>query len=107
MVGWYGLLPLIVAGLGTTAGAIVTRTETRFGIVFLWLFTAVYFAQYLMINLSYRQRDVMLPVLFFFACLGAPCLMRITGWRRWYAAYWLVLALIASGHLLARALLRA
>jgi hypothetical protein len=107
MLVWYGLLPLIVAGLGATGWRIAARTETRFGIVFLWLFTAVYFAQYLMINLSYRQRDVMLPVLFFFAWLGIPSPTSLSRWRRWYAAYWIVLALIAGGHLLARALLRA
>ena len=107
MLVWYGLLPLIAAGLGATAWRILTRSEVRFGIVFLWFFTAVYFAQYLMINLSYRQRDVMLPVLLFFAWLGAPYLMQVSRWRAWYAAYWLGLALIASGHLLTRALVHA
>ena len=52
---------------GGDSGRIAARTETRFGVVFLWCFTAIYFAQYLVINLSSRQRDVMLPVLLFFA----------------------------------------
>ena len=107
MLVWYGLLPVIVVGLGATGWRIVTRTETRFGVVFLWFFSAVYFAQYLLINLSYRQRDVMLPVLLFFACVGAPYLARMARWRTWYASYWIALALIASVHILARALMSA
>lgn len=107
MLVWYGLLPVIVVGLGATGWRIVTRTETRFGLVFLWFFSAVYFAQYLLINLSYRQRDVMLPVLLFFACVGAPYLARMARWRAWYASYWIALALIASVHILARALMSA
>ena len=39
-----GLLPVIVVGLGATGWRIVTRTETRFGVVFLWFFSAIYFA---------------------------------------------------------------
>ena len=107
MLVWYGLLPVIVVGLGATGWRIVTRTETRFGVVFLWFFSAIYFAQYLLINLSYRQRDVMLPVLLFFACVGAPYLARMARWRAWYASYWIALALIASVHILARALMSA
>jgi hypothetical protein len=107
MLVWYGLLPLIVVGLGATAWRIATRTETRFGVVFLWCFTAIYFAQYLMINLSYRQRDVMLPVLLFFAYLGLPDATHLARWRSRYVGYWLVLALLAGGHLLVRAFLRA
>jgi hypothetical protein len=107
MLVWYGLLPLIVAGLGATAWRIVTRTETRFGVVFLWCFTAIYFTQYLMINLSYRQRDVMLPVLLFFAFLGLPDAAHLARWRVRYAGYWLVLVLMAASHLLVRAFLRA
>jgi hypothetical protein len=107
MLVWYGLLPVIAVGLGVTAWRILTRTETRFGVMFLWCFAAVYFVQYLLINLSYRQRDVMLPVLLVFACLGAPYLMGLTRWRTWYATYWIVLALIASVHILARTLMSA
>lgn len=107
MLVWYGLLPLIVVGLGATAGRIAARTETRFGVVFLWCFTAIYFAQYLVINLSYRQRDVMLPVLLFFAYLGLPDATHLARWRSRYVGYWLVLALLAGGHLLVRAFLRA
>jgi hypothetical protein len=107
MLVWYGLLPVIVVGLGATGWRIVTGTETRFGVVFLWFFSAVYFAQYLLINLSYRQRDVMLPVLLFFACVGAPYVVRMARWRTWYASYWIALVLIASVHILARALMSA
>jgi hypothetical protein len=107
MLVWYGLLPFVVFGLTVTGWQIVKRKETRFGVVFLWCFTAVYFAQYLTINLSYRQRDVMLPVLLFFAFISLPHLMRLTRWKTWYASYWLALGLLAGTHLLVRAFLRA
>lgn len=107
MLVWYGLIPFIVAGLASTARRIVTRAEPRFGIVLLWVFSAVYFAQYLMINLSYRQRDVMLPVLIVFACIGIASMTPYAKWRRWYAGYGVMLALIAAAHLVARAILRA
>jgi hypothetical protein len=107
MFVWYALLPVIAVGLGASAWRILTRAETRFGVVFLWIFSAIYFAQYLAINLSYRQRDVMLPVLLFFACLGAPDFLRLPRWRTWYAAYWGALALIATVHIVARAVMGA
>ncbi len=107
MLVWYGLLPVIAVGLGATAWRILKRSEKRFGVVFLWLFAAVYFAQYLMINLSYRQRDVMLPVLLIFAAVGAPYLARFAWWRTWYTGYWIALILIASVHILARTFMSA
>ena len=110
MLVWYGLLPLIVVGLGGTGWRIAARKETRFALVFLWFFAAVYFAQYLAINLSYRQRDVMLPVLLVFAyLLGLPDATHLARWRSRYVGYWLVLALTwqPGGHLLVRAFLRA
>jgi len=105
MVVWYGLLPIVVVGLCVTGFQIVKRTEMRFAMVLLWMFTAVYFAQYLAINLSYRQRDVMLPVLLFFAWTGFVWMRRDERWRGWFAKYWMVLGLVAALHLLARGIL--
>lgn len=105
MVVWYALLPITIVGLCVTGSRIVNRTEMRFAMVLLWIFTAVYFAQYLAINLSYRQRDVMLPVLLVFAWTGFVWLRRDERWRVWFARYWIALALVAVLHLLVRGLL--
>jgi hypothetical protein len=107
MLLWYALLPLIVVGLGGTAWRLLRRTETRFALVFLWFFAAVYFAQYLAINLSYRQRDVMLPILLIFACVGFPIAQSWPRWRTWYARYGLALVALACAHLVLRAVLHA
>ena len=107
MLLWYALLPLIVVGLGGTAWRLLRRTETRFALVFLWFFAAVYFAQYLAINLSYRQRDVMLPILLIFACVGFPLVQSWPRWRTWYARYGLALVALACAHLVLRAVLHA
>jgi hypothetical protein len=107
MLVWYGLLPLIGIGLCGTGWALLRRKETRFALVFLWFFATVYFAQYLAINLSYRQRDVMLPVLLVFACVGVPLLRQWPRWRAWYAGYAVVLVLVAVSHLMLRAFLHA
>lgn len=105
MLLWYGLIPFFLVGIATTAGRIITRAERRFGVIFLSLFTAVYFGQYLTINLSYRQRDVMLPILLVFACIGAGWVIRHRNWRRYYVGYWVALLVLAQLHLLGRALL--
>jgi hypothetical protein len=102
---WYGLIPFAAAGFLSTGWRLLRRDEHRFGLVMLWLFAAVYFLQYLAINLSYRQRDVMLPVTIIFAAIGASWVLPWSRWRRAYAAYWIALAAIAGAHLAARWLL--
>jgi hypothetical protein len=114
MLIWYAILPMVVSGLialpglfarGTPATGLSPRLDpqARFSLLFLWVFVVVYLAQYLTINLSYRQRDVMTPVLLLFAWVGFDRLRRYRGSRRLYALYWAILGLIASGHLLLRA----
>jgi hypothetical protein len=105
MVVWYALIPLILVGAAVTGWRIVTRREQRFGLVFIWFFSAVYFTQYCLINLSYRQRDVMLPLLLVFAYLGLSAASTVRGWERWYAAYWALLLATAVTHLAVRAAL--
>ena len=105
MLVWYALIPLVLAGMLLVARGIVRRTEREVGMVWLWCFTIIYFAQYFSINLSYRQRDVMLPMLLLFAHLGVTWMAGRRHWRLWYAGYWMTLAVVAAGHLAARALL--
>jgi hypothetical protein len=106
MLVWYALIPAVVIGLGV-AGMGLVRRSTNHGLAMLWFYCVVYFAQYLSINLSYRQRDVTLPVLLAFAWLGGEWAVRQEGWTRWYAGYWLLLAAMAAGHLIVRAVIGA
>lgn len=103
MLVWYALLPAIVAGLGLTAVRMWRREESRTGLVMLWFFVVIYFAQYLTINLSYRQRDVTLPVLLIFGWIGLTWGREISRARIWYSRYWAVLCVIAGTHILVRA----
>jgi hypothetical protein len=105
MLVWYALIPLVFGGIATTGWGIMRRRELRFPVVFLWIFTAVYFAQYCLINLSYRQREVMLPLLLLFAYVGFTAIAPVRNWKRWYAAYWALLVATAVAHLTVRAVL--
>jgi hypothetical protein len=107
MLVWYGLIPFFAAGFVWCGRRVVLGQERQLPTVLLWAFAAVYFVQYMAINLSYRQRDVMLPFVLVFACMGASYVTRWGHWRRLYAAYWLALAVLAAAHLAARAWLRA
>jgi hypothetical protein len=100
---WYGLLPFVGLGLLTTSVRLYRGHERDPIVAALWLFCVVYFMQYLTINLSYRQRDVMLPFLLLFAFIG---LQRAGSNPRWpwaYATYWACLVVLAVSHLLVRA----
>jgi hypothetical protein len=125
MLVWYALIPAVITGIGITAVRLwrdfrqrrraardlrdlpATDPQRIYTLAVLWLFCAVYFAQYLSINLSYRQRDVMLPVLLVFAWIGAEWARQRPGWQRVYAAYWLALGGMAIAHLVVRAVLGA
>jgi hypothetical protein len=105
MIVWYALLPLILLGIGVAGWRVITRREVRFAIVFLLFFTVAYFGQYLLINLSYRQRDVMQPLLLLFGYIGLSSASSMRHWQRWYAGYWLLLAATAGTHLAVRTVL--
>jgi hypothetical protein len=103
MLLWYGLLPFVVIGLTHVGRAVASRASESFGLVFLWLFTAIYFLQYLAINVSYRQREAMFPVLVVFGCIGWAHARRGGQMPRWYVAYWAGLGGLAAAHLALRA----
>jgi hypothetical protein len=107
MLVWYALIPAVVAGLVLAGARLFRSRDGPFGIALLWFFTVVYFAQYLAINLSYRQRDVMVPVLLVFAWGGVLWAADRPRARCWYLAYWAMLLVMAAGHLAARRLLGA
>lgn len=102
MVFWYALLPFMAAGLVLTAVAIV-RGQCAFILATVWTFAVGYSAQFVVINLPYRQREAMFPVLVVFACLGAMHLWRHRWARVGYVLYWVALALVAAAHTAIRA----
>ena len=105
MALWYAALPFMIVGLATVIAAVVTGRETNLPLAALAVFVTCYFAQYLAINLSYRQREVMFPFLAIFACAGWSSVVRFSRWRLAYGVYWIALAVVATVHLIARALL--
>jgi hypothetical protein len=107
MLFWYAILPFVGMGLAVTWLRFRRRQERSFGIILLWCFVVIYFAQYLTINLSYRQRDIMLPVLLVFAWIGYDWAIPGRAGRRWYAGYWTGLGSVAVLHLIVRAVMGA
>jgi len=95
MVLWYLALPLVIVGLFVTAGRSWSGTiDPRIGI--LAVFTFLYFGQYLMLNVSYRQREDMMPVLALLAIVGWSAVRgrRLFKWA--YSAYWSLLLVAAA-----------
>jgi hypothetical protein len=104
MLVWYAVLPVACAGVGWTLWRTLVGREENVALMVLCAFTVLYFAQYLMLNFSYRQRAAAFPVLAVFAFVGLSAVARIRSWKRWYAGYWGLLGLVAAGHLALRGL---
>jgi hypothetical protein len=103
MITWYALLPFTLLGFISIGRRLYLRERVGFARLFLWVFATVYFLQYLLINLSYRQREAMMPVLTLFAAVGVLRALRLARFNRWYGAYWGGLIIMAAGHLAFRA----
>ncbi len=108
MLLWYAVLPFVVIGFAI-AGRATFRKSARMpmGVAVLWLFTAGYSLQYLLINVSYRQREAIVPLLLVFAWWGIVYWWERPRLTRWYGAYWAALVVLAVAHLGLRALIRA
>ena len=109
MLLWYAALPLIVIGFIRIGLGGWRAFPHPFPVWLLWSFTLIYFAQYLLINLSYRQREVMLPVLLVFGWLGLEWVLdrprrTVTSW---YLCYGAAIVLLAALHVTARVLMSA
>ncbi|MGE0460690.1 MAG: hypothetical protein AB7Q16_04920 [Vicinamibacterales bacterium] len=103
MLFWYVLLPGMFVGLTVTGWRLV-HGQAPFMLGAVWIFTVLYWAQFLVINLPYRQREALFPVLVVFAWLG----VEHARYRPWagkaYAVYWMALVAIAAAHTLIRAM---
>jgi hypothetical protein len=108
MLLWYAMLPFVALGFAL-AGRATFRRSARLSTALsvLWLFTAGYMLQYLLINVSYRQREAIVPLLLVFAWGGIVYAWERPRLARWYGAYWAALAILAAAHLSVRALIRA
>lgn len=102
MVFWYALLPFMGAGL-VLVGLDLLRGRAPFALGMVWVYAVAYSGQFLVINLPYRQREAMFPLLVVFGLLAVTALWR-HGWiRRAYVMYWVGLAVVAVAHTLVRA----
>ena len=102
---WYLVLPLATIGCLETAIRIARGREMNPLIVGLTIFCLLYFAQYTVINLSFRQRDVMFPFWALFAFLGVPIVLDHRRWQKAFVFYLAGLALFAVAHLTFRAVM--
>ena len=102
MVVSYALLPFAMIGLAVTGWRFVFRKEENVVLSILALFLLSYFTQYVLLNLSWRQREVMVPFLLVFGFIGLVLARRYRWWKHVYAIYWLVLLTVAAAHMAVR-----
>jgi hypothetical protein len=102
MVFWYALLPWMAVGCAL-AGWGVLRGTTPFVLGVTVVYVVLYLGQYLVINLSYRQREALFPLLVVFAWIGIDRFRRSRAACRMYMAYWIALGAVAAIHVIIRA----
>jgi hypothetical protein len=105
MLVWYAVFPVALIGLAVVGWRTLRDGSIPLPLVALALFVALLMAQYLLLNLSYRQREFMVP---FLAAAALVALERVQfgrAWRYGYGAYWALLAVMAVAHLAVRAAL--
>lgn len=106
MIMWYAVLPLGLAGLvGVAWRTLVQRAPESLAILIAAGTLVLFFTQYLVLNLSWRQREFLFPFLAVLACVAVERWWGLPRFRRAYGVYWGMLALVATAHLMARALL--
>ncbi|MCC6164921.1 MAG: hypothetical protein IT182_16350 [Acidobacteria bacterium] len=102
MILWYIAWPFMIVGVVWTS-ILTVRGRAPLMLGCLAVFAGLYLALYVGVNLSFRQRDALLPFLLILAAGGYDV---IRDWRAWpwgYGVYWLGLVGLAAAHLVARA----
>lgn len=102
MLVLYSLWPLIAVGLLSLVAKSARGTVLSFGLTMITLYCLISLAQYTMLNLSYRQRDTLFPLLALFAVVGFHVIRKHRSLRFAYGLYWLLLVGLAAFHLLLR-----
>ena len=101
---WYVIVPFLAVGVVIALRSLLRKERTdATALGYLAIFVSVYLAQYLAINLSYRQREDVLLLAFAFVPAGARWVLARRPAQALYAGYWIVLAVVAAGHLIIRA----
>jgi hypothetical protein len=103
MLLWYAVLPLGLGGGFFVVWRAIQRRSVPMPLLIASGIVAVFLAQYLVLNLSWRQREFIFPFLAVLACFAIE-----QGWgkplvRYGYAAYWTLLVLMAITHMSVRA----
>jgi|EndMetStandDraft_5_1072996.scaffolds.fasta_scaffold00472_8 hypothetical protein len=103
MLLWYAVLPLGLGGGVFVVWRAIQRRSVPVPLLIAGGIVGVFLAQYLVLNLSWRQREFIFPFLAVLACFAIE-----HGWgkpmvRYGYAAYWTLLVLMAITHLSVRA----
>lgn len=102
MLFWYALVPPMAVAF-VLAGWSILRGRQHFILGVVWVYAGLYSLQYLAINLPFRQREAMFPVLAVFGVMGHHW-ARGRRWATWlYVAYWIGLTALAVVHLVVRA----
>jgi hypothetical protein len=97
---WYLILPFLVAGLVMSLASLWRDGDESIGLGYLALFVCVYLAQYLAINLSYRQREDILLIALAFVPAGGRWMTSRPTRQALYAGYWVLLLTLAAVQIL-------
>jgi len=101
---WYVIVPFLAVGVVIALRSLMKKDrDDATALGYLAIFVSVYLAQYLAINLSYRQREDVLLLALAFVPAGARWVLARRPAQALYAGYWFVLAAVAAGHLILRA----
>jgi hypothetical protein len=99
MLVWYWLLPSFVVGVGATLLQSVRGRWQSWPLCWLAIYLIISAAQYLVLNLPFRQRDGAFPLLILFGLLGWALGRQSRWWIRLHVAYVAGLAILAATHL--------
>lgn len=102
---WYAAMPFVLLGVTTILWRAIRRRPVPFVLLLFAIFTVAYATAYMGINLSYRHREVMTPLLFLFVPMGfASAVQHRLMWPL-YLSYVAGLALLAVVDIVAHRLL--
>jgi hypothetical protein len=97
---WYVILPFLVVGVARALASLSGFRDEPTRLGYLAIFVCVYLAQYLAINLSYRQREDVFLLALAFVPTGARWMLSRRPGQALYASYWVVILFIAAGQII-------
>lgn len=98
---WYVIIPFVAVGVAIALGSIFMKegdAPTKLG--YLAIFVSVYLAQYLAINLSYRQREDVFLLALAFVPAGARWILSRRPGQALYASYWVLIIVVAAAQII-------